>query len=127
MSRQKKEKILLDTSMTVEEARAQKTIAEAKQHIHKANILKIKALEANKSVIDIKIVNGIVTDVFTKLKSILYSATNKLPAQIVGKEHAEVTQILYKFVDDSLQRMMDDFNNKISNLSIEDTEETVDE
>lgn len=119
IGRPKKQQIVLDTSMNLAQAKEQTIIATAKERMYKAEIQRVKALEANKSVIDIKIVNGIVTEVFTKLKTILYSSTNKLPAQLAGKEHAEITQIMYKFIDDSLQRMMEDFDNKINNLKVD--------
>ena len=123
VGRPKKQRITLDTSMTVVEAKDQKTIADAKEKMYKAEIQRIKALEASKSVIDTKVVSGIVTDVFTKLKTILYSSTNKLPAQIAGKEQAEITQIIFKFIDDSLQRTIEDLDNKINNLKINQEEE----
>jgi hypothetical protein len=127
--RPKKQRIVLDTSMTVDQAKDQKIIAQAKDSIYAAEIKRVRALEANKAVIDIKIVSGIVMEVFTKLKTILYSATNKLPAQLAGKEHAEINRIMFEFIDESLQRMMDDFDNKLNNLKVDDSveEETEDE
>lgn len=128
IGRPKKQRIVLDTSMTPDQAKDQNVIATAKEKMYKAEIQRIKALEANKSVIDTQVVTGIVVDIFTKLKTLLYASTNKLPAQIAGKEHAEVTQIMYKFVDETLHRMVEDFDNKIKSLNVEiETEDELEE
>jgi hypothetical protein len=116
VGRPKKQRIVLDTSMTVAQADEQKKIADAKERMYKAQIARINAEKAANNVIDTKIVVNMVTDVFSKMKSLLYSASNKLPSQIVGKSHAEVTQIMFQFIDETLSRCVADFDNKISNL-----------
>jgi hypothetical protein len=125
--RPKKQKMILDTSMTVEEARDQRIIADAKEKVYKAEIQRIKAMEASKAVIETKAVTGLVTDVFTKLKTILYSASNQLPARIAGKEHAEISQIMYEFIDQSLERCIKDFDQKLSNIKVDDEHEDIEE
>jgi hypothetical protein len=124
--RPKKQRITLDTSMSPEQAKEQNVIATAKEKMYKAEIQRVKALEANKSVIDTKVVSGIVNGVFSTLKTILYSATNKLPAQLAGKEHAEINRIMFEFIDESLKRMQEDFDNKLSNLTVTDEDEEED-
>lgn len=113
----------LDVSMTVEQAREQKTIAEAKDKIYSAKIKELKLEEAAKNVIPVKDCVDIVTGVFTKLKTILYSASNNIPAQILGKEHGEVTQVIYRFVDESLARCISDFEQRLDTIHINDDSE----
>lgn len=113
----------LDKSMSVEDAEAQKKIAAAKDAIYKAKIQQVKADEAMKKVISTDVVIRLVTDVFSKFKTILYSATNNLPAQITGKDHAEVTQIMFKFIDDVFTKSYNDFDIKLKNAKNSDEED----
>jgi hypothetical protein len=110
-----------------EELSRLKRIGDAMQSVEKGRIQEIKAQEAGRNVIETKVAILIVTNVFSKLKNILYSSSNKLPAQIAGKEHAEITQIMFSFIDESLEKCQQDFENKLSNIKIDDIGEGEDD
>lgn len=127
MPRKKKQKredipeeyLLLDD----QEISRRKKIGDMMQSVEKGKVQRIKAEEAERNVIETKAVIGLVTNVFSKFKSLLYASTNKLPAQIVGKDHAETTQIVFKFIDDIFEKAQEDFQTKLSNIKISDEEE----
>lgn len=110
-----------------EELSRLKRIGDAMQSVEKGRIQEIKAQEAGRNVIETKVAILIVTNVFSKLKNILYSSSNKLPAQIAGKEHAEITQIMFSFIDEALEKCQQDFENKLSNIKIDDIGEGEDD
>lgn len=110
----------LDLSMDVDTAKDQKTIASAKAEIYKAQLQEIKVEEAKKNLVDHKQVISIATEVFSKLKSVLYSASVNIPPQIVGKSAEVTSQIIYDWIDDSLQRFQNEFNHKLNNVKLTD-------
>lgn len=125
-------KFKLDFSMTEEEAVQQKKIANAKHDIYKAQLQELKLKEASKNLIDYKIINEISTTVFSKLKSILYAGCNTLPPQIVGKPAEETSQILYSWIDETLERFVTEFDTRVANIKVDeddhrDNEEDLDE
>jgi len=121
------EKFKLDLSMSVEDADAQKKIATAKQSIYKAQLEELKLKQASKDLIDYKVINEITITVFSKLKSILYAGSNCIPAQIVGKNPEETSQIIYDWIDDSLTRFSSEFNNRVSNIKIDEDQQIEEE
>lgn len=125
MARRKKQESIPEEYLKLddEEITRLKKLGDMIQSVEKGKIQRVKADEAARNVIDTKAVVTLVTEVFSKLKSHLYSATNKIPAQIAGKEHAEITHIMFQFVEDVLTRCNEDFVNKLSNIKISDTEE----
>lgn len=109
--------------MTKEEALEQKTISQAKSEMYKAQLQELKVLEARKDLVDTASVVSLIRETFSNLKTNLYSVSHNVPAQIVGKDHSEVTDILYAFIDTSLERFGNEFKQKLSNMKVSDVEE----
>ena len=120
-------KFKLDLSMDVEVAKEQRIIANAKHDVYKAQLQELKLKQASKDLIDYKIINDITITVFSKLKSILYAGSNCIPAQIVGKNPEETSQIIYDWIDDSLGRFASEFNNRVSNIKIDEDQQVEEE
>lgn len=110
----------LDLSMDVDTAKDQKIVASAKAEIYKAQLQEIKVEEAKRNLVDHKQVIAITTEVFSKLKSVLYSASINIPPQIVGKSAEETSQVIYDWIDDSLQRFAIEFTHKLNNVKVTD-------
>lgn len=113
--------------MTVEQAKEQKTIADAKQSIYKAKLHEVKVLEAQKLLVDYKSVCNLTTEVFSKLKTMLYAGSTIIPPKIVGKSSEEVSQIMYNWIDDTLERFGKEFATKLSNIKVKDDEEELED
>ena len=121
MGRPKKFK--LDTSMDADTAKTQKMVADAKQSIFKAQLQEVKVLEAKKVLVDYKSVCSLTTEVFSKLKTLLYAGATSIPPKIIGKDSEEVSQIVYDWVDETLERFAKEFTNKLNNIKIKDDED----
>jgi len=123
--KKEKKQIIPDEYLNLqdEELVRMKRIGDAMQSLEKGRIQEVKAQEAARNVIKTDSAVNIFTDVCSKLKNILYGGANKIPAQIVGKEHAEVTQIMFKFIDECLERVHEDLTNKIANLKVGEDDE----
>lgn len=119
VGRPKKQKpFKLDESMDVETAVAQKTIATAKDAMYKAMLQEIKVKEALKHLVDFRQIVDVTTQVFSTMKSIMYSSSSTLPPQIVGKSPEETSKIVYDWIDGVLERFQKEYLQKINSVKV---------
>ncbi len=110
----------LDESMSPQVADEQRKIAIAKRDFFKAKQEELKVLAMERKLISTKEVINITSNVFSKLKTMLYSSSNKLPAQIIGKDHGEVSIILFQFIDEILDNVVKDFDKQLNSIKIDE-------